>query len=112
MNDGGYVMFPPIGNKSKVISLGIADNLDFELDLIDSKRVQAIYCYDGSITKLPESREGIFFTSKFVKNIPAFNAVQLKDIIDGIEAEELILKIDIEGDEWEVLRDIDKNFLK
>lgn len=102
-HDGGYVMMTPLTNSCEVISLGIADNIDFEISLIDNRIVKSIRCFDGSISELPDSRTGIEFESKFVKANLQNNAVSLKDILASIQNDEVILKIDIEGDEWDVL---------
>jgi hypothetical protein len=111
VNDGGYVMQIPCANGTKVISLGIADNMDFELELIDSGHAQEVYCFDGSIQNLPELRENVHFESKFVKTSSGQDAVTLNEILGRIQADEVILKIDIEGDEWSVLGDLEEDKL-
>lgn len=111
-NDGGYVIGEPGSTEAIVISLGIADNMDFELALIDSNLAREIYCFDGSISGLPEKRSNIFFESKFVKTEPGQNYVTLNEIMSRVQSEELILKIDIEGDEWPVLAQLEDRDLQ
>jgi hypothetical protein len=112
VNDGGYVMQTPCIVKTKVISLGIADNMDFELELIDSNYAQEVYCFDGSISELPELRPNIYFESKFVKTKSGQDALTLNEILGRIQSDDLILKIDIEGDEWSVLGKLEENELR
>lgn len=113
LHDGGYIMEKPSTNGAIVISLGIADNMDFELDLIDSRLVRDIYCFDGSISKLPENRSNIYFESKFVRATVSRDSVTLTEIFSRVHSDEYILKIDIEGDEWSVLAQLeDKDLLK
>lgn len=113
LNDGGYVMEKPCSSGAKVISLGIADNMDFELELIDSSLIRDIYCFDGSISELPEIRTNIYFESKFVRTTASRDSVSLSEILGRVHSDELILKIDIEGDEWSVLAQLeDKDLLK
>jgi hypothetical protein len=111
-NDGGYVIQTPCNKETKVISLGIADNMDFELELVDSGHAQEVYCFDGSIPELPVSRSNIFFENKFVRTSSGSDSLTLSEILGRINSDELILKIDIEGDEWSVLGDIDENELR
>jgi len=106
-HDGGYVMLRPETKDAEVISLGIADNLDFELALIDGSYARAIHCFDGSIKQLPEVRDGINFKSKYVKSVSTDNSLLLNEILADIEAKELILKVDIEGDEWGVFESLE-----
>lgn len=102
-NDGGYLMFKPVSPSCTVVSLGIADNMDFEIGLVNEKLVSTIFCYDGSIAKLPQHHEAINFQSKFIKVHESENSLSLSQVLAGINGDELILKIDIEGDEWDVL---------
>lgn len=102
-NDGGYLMLPPFTENAKVISLGIANNIDFEIELIDRGFTRDIFCFDGSISNLPVDRQGLHFESKYIKVTTGNNFRTLSSIMQSIDTQELILKIDIEGDEWEVL---------
>jgi hypothetical protein len=105
-NDGGYVMVNPISSSASVVSLGIADNMDFELELIDKQLVSRIFCFDGSIDKLPAKNEAIQFEPKYIKVEKSKNSLTLSNILARIDGEQLILKIDIEGDEWDVLNSL------
>lgn len=102
-NDGGYLMAKPMSLFCSVVSLGIADNMDFEIELINKKLVSAIFCFDGSIAKLPAEHEAIDFKSKFIKVNESQDSLSLSQVLAGIDGDDLILKIDIEGDEWGVL---------
>lgn len=109
--DGGYLMIPPRTTDAEVISLGVGDNLDFEISLIQRNFSNSVLCFDGSIEELPEKKSGIFFESKFVKSFPGDNCVTLQEITNRLKADEKILKIDIEGDEWSVLETLNETTL-
>jgi hypothetical protein len=111
-HDGGYVMMNPKSRSCNVISLGIADNMDFELELIEKKLVSAIFCFDGSIEKLPSENDSIYFESKYIKVSKSENSLNLSQVLAKIDSDELILKIDIEGDEWDVLGSLSESELR
>lgn len=111
-HDGGYVMMSPRSPSSNVISLGIADNMEFELELIENKLVNAIFCFDGSIEKLPSESDSIYFESKYIKVSESESSLTLSQVLAKIHSDELILKIDIEGDEWEVLGGLSESELR
>jgi hypothetical protein len=110
-HDGGYVMMSPRSPSCNVISLGIADNMEFELELIENKLVNAIFCFDGSIEKLPSKNDSIYFESKYIKVSESESALTLSHVLAKIDSDEIILKIDIEGDEWDVLDSLSESEL-
>lgn len=105
-NDGGYILANDIKETDYVISFGVDNNIDFENELSDlGCRVDM---YDYSITVPPENiRESArFFNKKIVgdfgtSGINTFET-NLSQCIYQIE-NDIILKIDIEGSEWDVL---------
>jgi hypothetical protein len=111
-HDGGYVMMNPKSPSCNVISLGIADNIEFELELTEKKLVSAIFCFDGSIEKLPSENDSIYFESKYIKASESENSLDLSQVLAKIDGDELILKIDIEGDEWDVLGSLSESELR
>jgi hypothetical protein len=111
-HDGGYVMMHPRSTSCKVISLGIADNMEFEIELVEKNLVSAIFCFDGSIEKMPAKFDAIEFECRYIKAKETENSLTLSQVLVGIYSEELILKIDIEGDEWEVLDSLSKSELR
>lgn len=103
-SDGGYVM-PDPGRGGVAYSLGIADNVSWDIDM--AGRGFEIYQYDGSVDGPPVSHPSFHFEKSFIggepdlpkgwKSLPAL----LKE--NGHEGrDDLVLQIDIEGSEWDV----------
>lgn len=109
-NDGGYIVVDDFSKSDVMISLGIGNNSDFEYAL--SSKIDRIVCYDHSVKSLPKTNGNIEFRKLSVKAKPTLDSVTLSSIINSIPvSQDLILKIDIEGWEWEVLNSITKNEL-
>lgn len=98
-NDGGYVVVKDFSKNDFLISMGVADDINFEADI--SPLIAGIDLYDDSIQALP----GKISNGKFFKErIGKFPNISIADAILRTEhTQDLILKMDIEGSEWEVL---------
>jgi len=106
--DGGYVMFNYNLNKIEgVYSYGINDDVSFEMDItkyVDSN----IYMYDHTINSLPYNHPSFLFIKEkgsldnIIRHVNTTNNISNK----------LILKMDIEGCEWEIIEKIDRKFLE
>ncbi|KZK76851.1 hypothetical protein PsW64_04696 [Pseudovibrio sp. W64] len=113
--DGGYVMVPPRSEEKIAYSLGI--NRDVSWDLEMAHKGLKIYQYDHTITGLPcQHKQFNYFkkgiTASFQTNK---HMTCLRDEIkkNGHQnANDILLKIDIEGDEWEVFADLETNELQ
>jgi len=101
IHDGGYVLANLFSEKQIVISLGIGNNSDFEMAI--SRFVSKVFCFDGSIENLPQENCRLEFEKKHVNKKVTKSSTSLTNILQGIKVNHLILKIDIEGAEWEVL---------
>jgi hypothetical protein len=107
-SDGGYVIESKTLKGAHVISLGVGDNISF--DLAVAKVAKTITLYDHTIQKLPsEIPNAIFVPKKVVANVMDRNhEVSLEELLDVYTYEDkVLLKIDIEGYEWEILSSID-----
>lgn len=116
-NDGGYVLIDKNFKDSLLVSLGIGENLDFELDWL--KRGGKVVAFDGTISKIPTrylsalgSNTDFFWVKK---NICMQNDLDSMPINKAIEfarerypnsEKNSMLKIDIESSEWDAIRDI------
>ena len=100
-HDGGYVLANLFSGQQIVISLGIGNNSDFEMAI--SRYVSKVFCFDGSIKNLPQENWRLEFERKYVNKEVTKSSTSLTNILQGIRVNHLILKIDIEGAEWEVL---------
>lgn len=98
--DGGYVVSKPcIQNHTKAVySLGIGDNCDFDFELAEMG--YPIYQFDGSIPATPKTHKNFYFDSIYVNSETLPNLLK-KHGHDSSNCD-LLLKMDIEGVEWEV----------
>ena len=98
-NDGGYVVMKDFSKNDYLISMGVADDINFELAI--SPLLLGIDLYDDSIQSLPANiSNGRFFQERIGK---APDVTISKTILKINHKSDLILKMDIEGSEWEVL---------
>ena len=98
--DGGYVLADDISSTDHIVSLGVDKNVDFEKDI--SKISKNIFMYDNSIDALPEPVEGAVFL-KTTMGSKADGHTSLEDCMTT--ESDCILKMDIEGSEFDVLND-------
>ena len=104
-HDGGYIVIDDFSRRDVLISLGIGDNAEFECRISDI--VERVIAFDHTVDAMPETAHNIEFNKLGVKGELFDNFVTLSSIIEDIPAEnDLLLKIDIEGWEWEVLNSI------
>ena len=87
--DGGYVMLDDFASVSGAYSLGIADDVSWDLEM--AKRNIKVEQFDYSITKSPLAHPLFTFSQKKISKV--------SDILRGPETQR-ILKLDIEGSEW------------
>jgi hypothetical protein len=102
-NDGGYVLINDLTNSDFLISMGIANDVNFEIDL--SRLISACHLYDDSIERLPMYVENSVF---FKERIGGYGNTSIVDTINKVDPKlDLLLKIDIEGSEWEALDNLE-----
>ena len=87
--DGGYVMLNDFGSVSGAYSLGIADEVSWDLEM--AKRGIRVEQFDYSIDRSPVENPLFVFSKKKIETT--------KDILREPQKGR-ILKIDIEGSEW------------
>lgn len=99
--DGGYLLPDDLGGITGCVSPGVADNVDFELALaeigIPSQMV------DASIEALPRPVPGSTFSRRFVASRSEGDFVSLTDLFAAAPEGDLVLQLDVEGDEYRVL---------
>ena len=97
-SDGGYVLVNDIKNTDFLISMGIANDVTFEQQI--GPMVYEMHLYDYSIDRLPEDIEKSYFFKERIGSESHY-------IFDRVEDEkDIILKIDIEGGEWDFFRSL------
>ncbi len=101
--DGGYVMLDRFEGVTAAYSLGINDDVSWDLDI--AAQGIPIYQYDHTIHDLP-ARHNLFHWEKIgiaAEPQEGFESLERLIIKNGHEnAENMLLKIDIEGAEWDV----------
>jgi len=114
-SDGCYVLLDDFENVRFAYSFGISDKIQFDTAL--ARRGIDIYMYDHTIDSLPYN-DTKFHWSKIgicAKNEATDNLKTLEDLIklNGHTSEKnMILKLDVEGAEWNPLNEINEDILR
>lgn len=123
--DGGYVV--PNLKYSHCLTLGVAEDIEFEIDLAEKNRGCSFTLVDGTINKIPQNElENVTFIPKLVKSFTSeeCNTVTLDDLLlqnpnfsfdptYSVKNSCRLVKIDIEGWEYQALSSIsDQNLNK
>ena len=110
--DGSYIIPTDIVNKkSFLVSGGLGDNNNFEIQLARSgiKGFQI----DNSISKPPKNHKNLNFVSKTLGALDDKESISLKTLINNVSKDKSIgVKLDIEGGELEALRNLPNNILQ
>ena len=108
-SDGGYLI-PDTSNirYSGLISPGVGDSLSFESDF--QAAVSKVILIDGSVNEPANLPLNYVFYQKFLQSDSSKNiqGVTLKEVLDSefVNQKNLVLQMDIEGNEYEVLEEI------
>lgn len=103
-NDGGYVMADCFGGVKTAYSLGICDDVSWDKDMAE-KNID-VFMYDHTVDNLPEENPHFHFFKYGIGGKSEGVFKTLDDLIseNGHENDNnMILKMDIEGSEWEVI---------
>jgi hypothetical protein len=106
-SDGGYVMLDDLEGIVGALSIGVGDNADWDLAM--AARGLWVEQFDGTIDSPPVRHELLHFHKRMLL---ADGEVSLKQLTKDAAPDTLILKIDIEGSEWEVFDAIDERTLR
>jgi hypothetical protein len=99
--DGGYVIPQFLKYFSTLYSIGIGDNNDFELALSGGLKV---FQFDHTIESPPKSNSNMFFEPKGVSKINSKKFLTIDKILESEkQLLSIILKLDVEGSEFEAL---------
>ena len=103
--DGGYLLKDEISKSDICISLGIGDDYTFDLDI--AKYCQQVLMFDHTIDYPQLLSSNMSFKKIGIASVEAENFTTIERIISELPVEsDLILKIDIEGAEWEILESL------
>jgi hypothetical protein len=102
-NDGGYVLIDDFDSIDAAFSFGIEQDASWDVSVAD--RGVPVYQFDHTIDASPVSRDDLIFAKKRIVAQPAAGCETINDLVDrhgSAGSASLILKIDIEHDEWPV----------
>lgn len=106
-HDGGYVMLDDFSGIAAAYSLGISDDVSW--DLVMAGKGIEIFQYDHTIEALPLEHPKFHWWKKGIGTQTLGDFVTLKDAVDGnghSSRTDLLLKCDIEGAEWGMLESV------
>jgi hypothetical protein len=103
VNDGGYVVPQYLmENLKKLYSFGIGNNNDFEFEM--SKNL-IVYQFDHTIDLPPKNGRNLFFKKIGLSGRIKSNFTTIDKVLEcEVNLQEIILKLDIEGSEFESLK--------
>lgn len=106
-NDGGYVIYSKVSPANTfLISLGVGSDITFDLSMND--KVQHSILVDHTVKSLPSPLNNATFINKKISPFAGIKSLTLFDCINMVPRDaDIVLKIDIEGSEWDVLDQID-----
>jgi hypothetical protein len=112
--DGGYVMLDDHIDETVAYSLGISDEISWDLDMARSGC--QVFQYDHTIQGAPRVHPNLHFSKIGISGKSSLDGVfkSLADLIheNGNDARsDMILKMDIEGSEWSVIRELQESTL-
>lgn len=111
-SDGGYVAPKEVvNNLDYLISIGVEDNISFELDLMSINKNLQTVIVDGTIENFT-TPDKVTFINKNLALENDDNNITLEEILSDIDSENIALQIDIEFDEWDIFNCLPEEILK
>jgi hypothetical protein len=114
-HDGGYLMLDDFEEKKIAYSIGIADDISWDQDMVN--RGLDVYMYDHTIEGLPYEHDKFHYFkiglgAKTNPLMPQLKTLYQMMTENGhLDTYGMILKIDIEGAEWDFLNEVDEVLL-
>lgn len=112
--DGGYVLLNDFSDDMHVYSFGIAQDVSFEKELANNGL--QIYMHDHTIPDLPEQHPNFDFNRVGISHIdePENHKLSMKTLLEkngDLANDNLILKMDVEGAEWDFIANTSSGIL-
>jgi hypothetical protein len=100
--DGGYIVANSFSGDDFLLSFGVGTDVSFEEGF--SHLIKGIHLYDHTVDKLPSQISNATFFQRGLAVAPSRNMTNLEEAVLNLPSRsEIILKMDIEGDEWGIL---------
>ena len=111
--DGGYVIPEELINDN-LLTCGIADEISFEEDYIKMVKFPNIHCFDGTIENFPSTNPLFSFHRKNIGKFDNDDTISLNTIFSCFfkNQKKVVLKMDIEGAEYESFSTLSQENLK
>lgn len=112
--DGGYILPNDLKGVKYCFSAGVGDLIKFEQDCFVKYKIKSFLC-DFNNIKDPKIIKFFDFTRKKISSYNDHQTITIDNWIDKkitSDKKDLILKIDIEGNELEVLLNLSEKYLK
>ena len=100
-NDGGYVLVDDLSRITAVLSFGIGDNVDFDLQFAN-KGIK-VHQFDHTIESLPVKHENFVHHRSMVGMRDGLTIRKIIELCGLTNSRALLLKCDIDGAEWGLL---------
>lgn len=110
--DGGYIMADCFSERTVAYSFGICDDVSWDRDL--AERGIPVFMYDHTIAGLPESHPNFHFFPTGIGTKRTKSIQTLSDILEQnghARHGDLVLKLDVEGVEYDVVHACDERIL-
>ena len=108
--DGGYIMIDDFDHTMVAYSCGIGNDVSWDMDI--ANKGMKVFMYDHTISRLPRVHNNfIFYNFGIGEGSKCLPLGEIKKKNGHLDNRDLILKMDIEGAEWEVLNDISSDLL-
>jgi hypothetical protein len=113
-SDGGYIVNTKyLGLSNVLYTYGVGGEVSFEIDLLKHNPNYKIHLYDSTISKFPEINGNVI---KHKEGLASYKKYKYDNLLNHLSInqdvnEKILLKIDIEGGEFDFFRNIDINSL-
>ena len=108
--DGGYVMLDDFSGIDAALSLGVGPEVSWDYAI--AERGIPVWQFDHTVAALPGTHPLFHFEPKrIVANLSSPKDVTLASLLEQQGEKQIIVKMDIEGTEWEVLAQLDPSLL-
>jgi len=112
-HDGGYVMLDDLEGIEAAFSFGVGPDCSWDLEL--AERGIRTYQFDHTVDRAPVIHPNLSFFKRKIVSAPDEDGETIGGLLDryGSNADaNLLLKMDIEGDEWQVLEHAERRHLR